>query len=104
MKALRLILTMAVLLLVLLLGIYNHQLVQLTLFSHQSLPIPLFLLVILCFAGGFLVASLVDVSKISRLRRELRREQQRAVSVPPSAGRDVPGPDKGQGLPKDSEN
>ncbi len=97
MKAVKLVLTAVVLLLVLLLGIYNHQLVQLTLFSHQSLPIPLFLLLLLSFACGFLAASLWDTVKISRLRRQLRKEQGRCDTSPPPGGSEFPDSNRGEG-------
>jgi uncharacterized integral membrane protein len=75
MKTLRIVLAIAILVVLFIFGIYNAQLVQLTLFKYQTSHLPLFLVLIFVFFLGFFMAALYLSVKISILRRQLDLSQ-----------------------------
>lgn len=75
MKTLRIVLALAILVVLFIFGIYNAQLVQLTLFNYQTSHLPLFLVLIFVFFLGFFMAALYLSVKISKLRRQLDLSQ-----------------------------
>lgn len=79
MKTGQLVLAIVILVILFIFGIYNAQLVQLTLFNYQTPHLPLFLVLIFVFFLGFFLAALFYRWKLSRLRRQLdvaQREQE----------------------------
>lgn len=72
-------LAIVILVILFIFGIYNAQLVQLTLFNYQTPHLPLFLVLIFVFFLGFFLAALFYSWKISRLRRQLDLVQREKV-------------------------
>lgn len=75
MKNTQIVLAIFILVILFIFGIYNAQLVQLTLFNYQTPHLPLFLVLIFVFFLGFLLAALYYSWKLSRLRRQLEVAQ-----------------------------
>jgi len=71
MKNGQIVLAIVILVILFIFGIYNAQLVQLTLFNYQTPHLPLFLVLIFVFFLGFFLAALFYGWKLSRLRRQL---------------------------------
>lgn len=93
MKTIRIVLALAILLVLFIFGIYNAQLVQLTLFNYQSPHLPLFLVLIFVFFLGFFLAALYFSLKISALRRQFDLAQREKESLEKElAGRGGPTP------------
>jgi uncharacterized integral membrane protein len=93
MKTIRIVLALAILLVLFIFGIYNAQLVQLTLFNYQSPHLPLFLVLIFVFFLGFFLAALYFSLKISALRRQFDLAQREKESLKKElAGRSGPTP------------
>lgn len=93
MKTIRIVLALAILLVLFIFGIYNAQLVQLTLFNYQSPHLPLFLVLIFVFFLGFFLAALYFSLKISALRRQFDLAQREKESLEKElAGRSGPTP------------
>jgi uncharacterized integral membrane protein len=91
MKTIRIVLALAILLVLFIFGIYNAQLVQLTLFNYQSPHLPLFLVLIFVFFLGFFLAALYFSLKISALRRQFDLAQREKESLEKElAGRSGP--------------
>ena len=70
--------------------------------SWESKPIPIYLIIPLCFFSGLVIMGLVDLGTILRLRREVRRLN-KALSRVPSEGESLlPEPSTGSSYKKDS--
>jgi uncharacterized integral membrane protein len=77
----RIVLALAILVVLFVFGIYNAQLVQLTLFNYQTPHLPLFLVLIFVFFLGFFLAALYFSFKISVLRRQFDLAQREKESL-----------------------
>lgn len=79
MKAARIVLALAILMVLFIFGVYNAQPVQLTLFAYQTPHLPLFLVLIFVFFLGFFLSTFYCTVKVSLLRHQfgqLQREKE----------------------------
>ena len=77
MKTVRLVTAAAIVVVLLILSIYNSQVVRLSIFGYQTPQLPLFLVLVIAFALGFATAALWSALRVAQLRRQiaqLRRE------------------------------
>lgn len=90
MKGLRIFLALLILVVLFIFSASNAQPVQVFFWDYRTAPLPLFLVLILLFVLGFVLAALFGAFRASRLRRQisqLRREVETLrQAIPPRRG------------------